>query len=374
MLNELAVDLAIKSENTELLDVLVKDSPKSLSRDTLLKRTIIASPSTEIIQHVLDYGYDINYKDEDGNTILHFAAMSFYPETVRFFISKGLDLEAVNKMGETPLFVAAKKNGNLEIIEIFIEAGANVKTTCNGGANLLIIAAGFNPNPQIVKYLLKKGFDIEACDDDGLTALLSAAAWQRNSDVLDVLIEAGANIGAKTKNGENLFHLAACNKSCDVVRYVSLAFSTSDTNDDGSTCLERALQFGESSEVLNIYLRKMKEEHVMLACFNENPEILEALILAGYDPNTIDSYGMSAMMMAAKVNSNPDVIEMLVYYHAVWDNHDDEGRNVLHYAASNSDPEIYNWMMKDDAFSKFSSEKDIKGNVPEYYRTHPEDF
>ncbi len=123
MLNELAVDLAIKSENTELLDVLVKDSPKSLSRDTLLKRAIIASPSTEIIQHVLNYGYDINYKDDDGNSLLHFAAMSFYPETVRFFISKGLDLEAVNKMGETPLFVAAKKNGNPEIIETFIEAG-----------------------------------------------------------------------------------------------------------------------------------------------------------------------------------------------------------------------------------------------------------
>lgn len=374
MQNTNAIDYALKSANTELFDMLAKDSNEPASRNKLLKQAIVESSSSELIQHVLDYGYDLNYKDEDENSLLHFAAMSDHPETVRFFISKGLDIEAVNKYGETPIFVAAKETDNPEVIEAFIKAGANINVTCNDGTTLLIIAAGFNPNPEIVKYLIKQGFDTEDCDDDGLTALLSAAAWQINSDVLVALIDAGANIRAKTKNGDNLFHMAAYNESTDVVHYISSVFSTSDTSNDGSTCFERVLECGASPDVLNIYLRKMKEEHVMYACSNGNAEILEALILAGYDPNTIDSDGMSAMMMAAKVNPNPDIIQMLRYYHAAWDNHDDDGRNVLHYAASNTNPKIYNWMLQDNDFKRLSSEKDTKGNIPEYYRTHSEEF
>ena len=94
----------------------------------------------------------------------------------------------------------------------------------------------------------------------------------------------------------------------------------------------------------------MKTEHVMLACANKVPEILEALFLDGYSPNTSDSSGKSAMMMAARMNTNPDVIKMLRFYDAIWNNTDNEGRTVLHYAAANSDPAIYNWMLEDEDF------------------------
>ncbi len=39
-------------------------------------------------------------------------------------------------------------------------------------------------------------------------------------------------------------------------------------------------------------------------------------------------------MFAAKVNSNPLIVKMLLFHSAIWDNHDDEGRNILHYAAA----------------------------------------
>ena len=294
--------------------------------------------------------------------------------TVHFFIGKGLGLEVKNKGDATPLCAAARECENPEVLKALIDAGADIHATSHGGETLLITAAGLNPNPEITKFLLKKGFDLEDRDDDGFTALLNAAAWQSNSDVLNVLVDAGANIHAKSKKGDNLFHHAAFNSSRDVVRYISSAFSTTDVNNDGETCFEKVLQYSSSPEVLKLYLRKMKEEHVMYACGNSSPEILETLIQSGYDPNTADSDGMTAMMMAAKINDNPDIIRMLRYYRVAYDCHDEEGRNVLHYAASNSEPAIYDWMKEDDEFKKLADEKDSKGNLPEYYRQHPDEF
>ena len=88
-----AFDYAISIGSIEMFDLLAKDFDKfdQDDKNRLLRRTIQFSPSTELIQHVLNYGYDINFVDEDKNTLLHYAASSSYPATVRLFIQKGLD-------------------------------------------------------------------------------------------------------------------------------------------------------------------------------------------------------------------------------------------------------------------------------------------
>lgn len=79
-----AFEYAIESGNIEMFDLLAKDFDKLDQNDKnfLLERTVIAAPNTEFIQHVLDLGYDLKYKDIDGNTLLHFAAVSSQPEIV----------------------------------------------------------------------------------------------------------------------------------------------------------------------------------------------------------------------------------------------------------------------------------------------------
>ena len=56
----------------------------------------------------------------------------------------------------------------------------------------------------------------------------------------------------------------------------------------------------------------------------------------------------------------------------VWNNSDNKGRTVLHYAAANSDPAIYNWMMEDEDFKTLADCTDKDGKKPEYYLTHKE--
>ena len=58
-------------------------------------------------------------KDDQGNTLLHEAAISGNSQIVRILMDRGLCLETENINGTTPMD-SAVLNGNLEIIKEFI--------------------------------------------------------------------------------------------------------------------------------------------------------------------------------------------------------------------------------------------------------------
>lgn len=379
MMNEkftTSIEYALETQDMEMFNFLLRNftALKKKQREKILTTTVLNARHTDFIKRVIELGGDINYKDEDKNTLLHYAATTARPETVSFFIEQGLDLEAKNNYEFTPLCIAAKESESVAVLKTLIAAGADKDVRSGHGETLLITAAGMNPNPKITEFLLHSGFDTEDCDDYGYTAFLNAARWQSNSDILALLINANADIYAKTDSGDTAFHLAALNDNVETAYYISAQFKTSETKNNDISCFEEALINASSQKVFTIYFRKMREEHVMHACMNENPEILETLILAGYDANTADTNGMTALMMAARFNTNPDIINMLLYYHGIWNNRDDNGRTALHYAAANTDTTIYEWMLGHEKFKTLASTTDESGNTPEYYRSHQDEF
>jgi uncharacterized protein len=64
---------------------------------------------TDELARSLAEGADPNVADAAGFTPLHFAAQSLQPQAVRLLIDAGADLEARNRFGATPLFVALMK-------------------------------------------------------------------------------------------------------------------------------------------------------------------------------------------------------------------------------------------------------------------------
>lgn len=372
-----SVDYAIESGNTQLFDFLLAKVFSSLSREEkeyVIHKTIKDTPDTDFIQHVLDHGFELSFKDEDDNTLLHYAAYSNNVETIKFFLKRGLDVNTENKMGINPLQFAALNTSNVDVIKELISAGGDIKIRNSIGQTLLAISAGYNPALEITQFFIDQGLDIEARDDDGATPILTAAQYQENPDVIELLINAGADIDAKDNDGDTMFHLAAQNESLPVVYYVSSAFSTYLADNDGVSCLSKALIGAVNPEVIKLYIRKMRTEHVMFASRNEVPEILEALIQEGYDVNAANSDGCTVLMFAAMMNTNPDIIRMLIYYNAVWNTRDENGRTPLHYAASNPDSAIYDWMLEDENFKTLADVKDSKGKLPEYYLTHKDEF
>ncbi len=371
-----SLECALKLENMEMFDTVMKSmvNLKDEDRGDMLTAVAANARSAGFLQKAIQSDKDLAYKDEDGNTLLHYAACSDHPEAVKFFIAKGLDLEARGLKGATPLCIAARDSGNVQVAEALLEAGADLNVRAFGGETLLITAAGCNPNVEMTKFFLDKGLSLRDRDEDGFTPLLNAAMWQSNDEVISLLIDAGADLMDKDKHGNTAYHLAAMNPSPSAANFIKESFLTSERNDDGDSCLDVALRKARSVDVLNVYLEQMREEYVMRASTNGNPEILEALIQAGYPANVVDGDGMSAMMLAAKVQEDPAIIKMLVYHKAIWNNRDSKGRTVLHYAAANSCPAVYELMNRTELFKELVDVEDFLGHKAEYYRAHQDEF
>ena len=65
-----------------------------------------------------ELGADVNAKDHDGNTALHHAAARGDNEVIRYLVSRGADVTAVNRAGETTVDMA---NGPVQRIQPFPE-------------------------------------------------------------------------------------------------------------------------------------------------------------------------------------------------------------------------------------------------------------
>ena len=62
------------------------------------------------VQALLDAGVDMNAKDGNGWTALHYAADYGYEEIAELLIAKGADVNAKNPNMLTPLYFAAQNN------------------------------------------------------------------------------------------------------------------------------------------------------------------------------------------------------------------------------------------------------------------------
>ncbi len=101
---------------------------------------------------------------------------------VRLAINFGADVEAKDNGGQTPLHWAARRN-HIEIAKLLIELGADVNAKKFDGWTPLHWAS-WNSHIEIVKFLIEKGADVEAKDNRGITPLHLAY-----SDEMKVLLK-----------------------------------------------------------------------------------------------------------------------------------------------------------------------------------------
>ena len=106
----------------------------------------------------------IQCSDAFGNTPLHIATGENLVELIPLLIEKGLDPNAKNELGETPLAFSQ----NVESTELLIKLGADTQVLDNQGNNLLYEALVKN-EPKLVSYYLQLGFDINAKNNKGDT-------------------------------------------------------------------------------------------------------------------------------------------------------------------------------------------------------------
>src|SRR4051812_12127609 len=75
---------------------------------------------------------DVNARQVDGMTALHWAAMKEDVAAAKALLKAGADAQATNRYGIPPLWLACQ-NGNGAIVEMPLAAGADPNTRLRGG-------------------------------------------------------------------------------------------------------------------------------------------------------------------------------------------------------------------------------------------------
>jgi ankyrin repeat protein len=157
------------------------------------------------VKALIAAGADVNAKDKLGETPLHIAAVRGYNEITSLLIAEGAYVNTRNKRGLTPLHAAAW-SGHKETVALLIAKGANINAKDQDGVTPLHVSA-LSGAKNTMTLLINKGADINARNKDGMTPL-HAAALTGQKEAIELLIKKGANINAKNKKGVTPLQIA----------------------------------------------------------------------------------------------------------------------------------------------------------------------
>ena len=188
------------------------------------------------VRELLKQHADVNGRQADGATALHWAAHWDDLEMTRLLLREGGDVNAANDFGVTPLSLACT-NGNRAIVDALLTAHADPNAALGTGETPLMTAA-HTGSLAVVNALLSAGANVNAQETgQGQTALMWAVA-EKHREVVSALLARGADIHARSKSGFTPLLFAARGGDVDMVRDLLVkGAKVSDAASDGSNAL-----------------------------------------------------------------------------------------------------------------------------------------
>jgi len=171
----------------------------------------------ETVREGLAAGFDPNYKDKQGNSLLVHAAANSNDNVVTVLLKGGADPLGRNKVGDDALNYGAIK-GNLSIVRQMLDAGVPVNR--KQGWQPLSYAV-YGKNLEVFNYLMAKGADVNGNNPSQASALM-IAAQQGQEEMVDRLLAAGAD-PTWTKGGESAVDWALQTGNTDIADKVMKA-------------------------------------------------------------------------------------------------------------------------------------------------------
>ncbi len=143
-------------------------------------------------------GADVNEKNKQGWTPLHFATVRGKTECAEVLIAKGAKLDLRTGTEKTPLHFAADR-GFLPIAELLVESGADILAQDDEGWTPLHYAAE-KDHIDVAAYLIEQGAEVNLQSARGGTALHEASA-SASAEMIILLLDHGADRTLAATNG-----------------------------------------------------------------------------------------------------------------------------------------------------------------------------
>jgi len=153
----------------------------------------------DAVRTLLQQGPDVDARQGDGSTALHWASYWDHRETAALLIRAGSEVNATNDLGVTPLW-AACENGSPAMAETLLAAGADPNLALPFGETPLMTASRTG-NADVVGRLLAAGADVDAATEEGASGAQTALMWavaQQHPAVVEVLLAHGADVHARS--------------------------------------------------------------------------------------------------------------------------------------------------------------------------------
>ncbi|XP_076274210.1 palmitoyltransferase Hip14 [Rhynchophorus ferrugineus] len=160
------------------------------------------------VKELIDAGYDVNQKDSETVTLLHWAAINNRKEIMKFLIDKGATVDAIGgELHATPLHWATRQ-GHLEACVILMNVGADPTLRDAEGCSCIHLAAQFG-HTALVAYFVARGVSPDLTDRTGMTPLMWAVWKICSLDPTRLLLTLGANPNlAEFSQGNTALHWA----------------------------------------------------------------------------------------------------------------------------------------------------------------------
>ncbi len=259
---------------------------------------LAASGDTQAALQLVTRKTDVNQRQLDGTSALHWAIYYNDVELVEALLKRKADVNVRNEFGASPLSQAAII-GNAEVIEMLLDAGADANERGADDQTALMIIAR-TPLVDAARVLVKAGADVNAVEKwRGQTALMWAAA-QLQPEMVKFLIDNGADVNAQSlpNNWERQVTAEPRMKILPAGGLTPLLYAAREGCTD---CVKLLIEAGAD-------LNKTDPENVsplVMAGLNARWDSMKLLAEAGADVNKWDYYGRNPLYMVVDYSTLP---------------------------------------------------------------------
>eukprot|EP01089_Gocevia_fonbrunei_P016918 TRINITY_DN535_c0_g1_i2.p1 TRINITY_DN535_c0_g1~~TRINITY_DN535_c0_g1_i2.p1 ORF type:complete len:329 (+),score=33.79 TRINITY_DN535_c0_g1_i2:141-1127(+) len=135
---------------------------------------------------------NINWRDPNGNTLLHLCCLHSRKAELDLFIEAGADINFPDHNGNSPLHSSVYMN-NVALVQTLIDNGADVNPQRAQDKATPLLCAVAEGDENLIELLIEQGnADINRTDAESRTALM-VACMQGNESLVSYLVEHGAD-------------------------------------------------------------------------------------------------------------------------------------------------------------------------------------
>ncbi len=270
------------------------------------------------IAHADKRGDRLFVRNHDGQSLLHHAVGGNNIRLIAYLLNKGLDIDATDNLGNTPLCIAAYQGGMGAIMHYLIRRHATVDHRNGRRHSPLMIAMG-RGYTEYVELLLDAGADIQTTDGLETPLTLCHDAIERFPSEAEAFRRIESRLLVKGAHPDPYIN--------DLNWTPLFQSVTRPQNAKIKAHLDLLLRLGADVN----HRDRNGRTAMMLACSTGRGEIVQKLLNYYADPDRIDIYGWSALMFAVYYN-HTRIVHMLLEHGADVNATSDKGLTALKIA------------------------------------------